>query len=218
MHVTKGNSYIHDGYFVTAKESKEIAVIEDRISKNPLDYDKYFIKHEPYIFGEFYNGLTTTYKSNTLGYDSETHYYLGEYLRAYKAYYDIDLMPFYNCFSNEYINYVYLNKGELTNQIKLEETYNQNYTVISVPIKFCQTYTIAIQCPHEVRMLPVFVGKKGILEERTKDLHMLNYWGKSFSHIDFKNPVYFESPHITGVNDDKQLSLQSYDKYLRLLI
>lgn len=226
-HITKGNTYIHDGYFVTAKISDAIASIEENLKnakeesalKYSQEYSKYFIKHEPYIFGKQYPGLTTNYKSNIQGYDSETHYYLGEYLRAYKAFYNIDLMPYYNCFSNEYINYLslYVDINDRYT-VKLKEQQNDNYTIISVPIKFCQKYTIAIQCPMEVTMLPVFIGKKGLLKEKTKELNSLNPWGKSFARIDFNKPIIYESPHINSVSDTKQSALQTYDKYLKLLI
>lgn len=226
-HITKGNTYIHDGYFVTAKISDAITSIEENLKnakeKSSLEYSqeysKYFIKHEPYIFGRQYPGLTTNYKSNIQGYDSETHYYLGEYLRAYKAFYNIDLMPYYNCFSNEYINYLslYIDTNDRYT-VKLKEQQDDNYNIISVPIKFCQKYTIAIQCPMEVTMLPVFIGKKGLLKEKTKELNSLNPWGKSFARIDFNKPIIYESPHINSVSDSKQSALQTYDKYLKLLI
>ena len=59
MHVTKGNTYIHDGYFVTAKKSDAVAAIIEDLNKakekGSLDYlnkyDEIFIKHEPYVFG-----------------------------------------------------------------------------------------------------------------------------------------------------------------------
>ena len=51
-HVTKGNTYIHDGYFVTAKKSDAVAAIKEDISNTPELYSTYFKKGEPYIFGE----------------------------------------------------------------------------------------------------------------------------------------------------------------------
>ena len=59
MHVTKGNTYIYDGYFVTAKKSDAVAAIIEDLNKakekGSIDYlnkyDEIFIKHEPYVFG-----------------------------------------------------------------------------------------------------------------------------------------------------------------------
>ena len=218
LHVTKGNTYIHEGYFVTAKISDAVDAIREDILNNPELYDKYFIKHSPYVFGAQYYGLTTSYLSNVKGYDPTTHYYLGEYLRAYKAHYNIDLMSYYNCFSNEYIDYLSLSKDSNSHKIVLNEYENQKFTIISVPIKFCQRYTIAIQCSQEVNMLPVFIGNKGLLKDVTEKLNKLNYWGKSYTNLNFKKPIIFESPHINSISDTTQAMLQTYDKYLRLLI
>lgn len=224
MHVTKGNTYIHDGYFVTAKKSDAVAAIIEDLNKakekGSIDYlnkyDEIFIKHEPYIFGRQYLGTTTNYISNVKGYDSTTHYYLGDFLRAYRAYYNIDLMPYYNCFSNEYVDYLSLTKKD--GVVKLVESNNSKYKVLSVPIKFCQKYTIAIQCNSEVTILPVFIGKKGLLKEKTTELHQLAHHGKYYPRMQFNSPIVYESPHINSVQDLIQSSLQTYDKYLRLLI
>lgn len=224
MHVTKGNTYIHDGYFVTAKKSDAVAAIIEDLNKakekGSIDYlnkyDEIFIKHEPYVFGRQYLGTTTNYVSNVKGYDPTTHYYLGDFLRAYRAYYNIDLMPYYNCFSNEYVDYLSLTKKD--GVVKLVESNNPKYKVLSVPIKFCQKYTIAIQCNSEVSILPVFIGKKGLLKEKTEELHQLAHHGRYYPRIQFNSPIIYESPHIDSVQDLIQSSLQTYDKYLRLLI
>ena len=218
IHVTKGNIYIHDGYFVKANISDAVEAIREDIKNKPNMYDVYFTKYEPYVFGKQYKGLTTNYKSNTKGYDSTTHYYLGEYLRAYKAYYGIDLMPFYNCYSNEYIDYLYLNYNVENHHIEIKNSQNKKYKLISVPIKFCTKYTIAIQCNTEVTIAPMFIGKKGLLKDKTDQLYMINSWGKKYPRIDFNNPIVYESPHINSLNDLTQSYLQTYDKYLRLII
>lgn len=224
MHITKGNTYIHDGYFVTAKKSDAVAAIIEDLNKAREKgsiaylnkYDEIFTKHEPYVFGRQYLGTTTNYISNVKGYDPTTHYYLGDFLRAYRAYYNIDLMPYYNCFSNEYVDYLSLSKKD--GVVKLVESNNSKYKVLSVPIKFCQKYTIAIQCNSEVNILPVFIGKKGLLKEKTTELHQLAHHGKYYPRMQFNSPIVYESPHINSVQDLIQSSLQTYDKYLRLLI
>ena len=54
--------------------------------------------------GKRYPNLTTNYISVHDYYSSELHEHLGEYLRAYSHFYKIDLMAFYNCFSNRLIS------------------------------------------------------------------------------------------------------------------
>ena len=55
----------------------------------------------------FYNsdrtihGLTRNLENFSNTYDVATHEYLGDYLRFIRDYYDINLLPLYNCFNNK---------------------------------------------------------------------------------------------------------------------
>ena len=62
----------------------------------------------PYSYGHSYPGLTCNFVSNSSAYDAISHYYLGQYLRAYRDLKQINLLPFYNCFGDEYINSIAL--------------------------------------------------------------------------------------------------------------
>lgn len=55
-------------------------------------------------FGEQVLNLTSTYEGSQTHYSTEVHERLGEYLRAYRDYYGIDLMNFYNCYSERKIS------------------------------------------------------------------------------------------------------------------
>ena len=57
-----------------------------------------------YFFGNRYSNITTNYVSNRNYYDTGMHEALGRYLRAYRDFYHIDVMNFYNCFSNRFIS------------------------------------------------------------------------------------------------------------------
>lgn len=104
-------------------------------------------------------------------YDSDTHEYLGEFLRFQRDYLGIDLMSLYNCFSNRVCNNINLsiNKKEIdTTKIiehidsegnikyTAEHTYkttrirrafyskDTSYIIYMLPIKFFKEYTIAL--------------------------------------------------------------------------
>lgn len=106
------------------------------------------------VMGSFFNNkYEATLMNNILSkntyYDYETHEQLGEYLRYLRGAYAIDLMPFYNCFSGRYVSTFSIRNG------KYYEGINNNVQVAFFPIKFNQTYTIAIDCESSVDILPV---------------------------------------------------------------
>ena len=108
-----------------------------------------------------------TFESTTNYYDGETHKFLGDYLRYVRDYQGLNLMPYYNCFTDEYVNDLGLQKVQSykvkslfpddnlypsnslyfeRNEVDSESyklTSNQGYRIASIPIKFNTTYTIA---------------------------------------------------------------------------
>ncbi len=85
--------YIYKGLVKKHKESNSVSFEPD------LDENV-----QAYIPGQDYNNLTDNYMSNVNYYSSDVHERLGEYLRFYRDYYNINLMSLYNCFSNRYID------------------------------------------------------------------------------------------------------------------
>ena len=118
-------------------------------------------KLEPYIIGKDYNGITTKFTSETGSYDSDTHYYLGQFLRMIKGCYGLNLMPFYNCYNNKYINDIKITANDYS-MITNPALYNDDYQTILVPIKFFKTYTIALDCPVPYYIMPIVYGNKGV--------------------------------------------------------
>lgn len=99
----------------------------------------------PYVFGKYYPNIASNYISNKRYYDTELHEYLGRYLRAYRDYYNVDVMNFYNCFSNRFItNYslpITFNLDSDLAGIKFS-AYDSRYKVIAFPIEWDREYTI----------------------------------------------------------------------------
>lgn len=166
---------------------------------------------EPYMFGKEYPGLTTKYISNTSYYDGETHYYLGELLRGIRNYYEIDLMPFYNCFNNTFVKDVYLSKKTEDETGDLEVVSSTPYQLILIPIKFGKTYTIGLDCPSNFCIRPIFYGNKGLastsdLASFSKDLSETKVISNGF----FTKPFTYEMP-----SNEKYLP---FEKFLKLAI
>ena len=99
----------------------------------------------PYVFGKRYPYISSNYISNKRYYDTDLHEYLGRYLRAYRDYYNVDIMNFYNCFSNRFItNYslpITFNLDSDLADIKFS-AYDSRYKVIAFPIEWDREYTI----------------------------------------------------------------------------
>ena len=92
-----------------------------------------------YEFGKWVKNITTNYVSNKSYYDSNLHENLGRYLRAYRDYYKIDVMNFYNCFSNRYINTFLLPFVDYTQELV---SFDDNYKLVAFPIMYDTVYHI----------------------------------------------------------------------------
>ena len=68
-----------------------------------------------YSFGDRIPNITKNLKIRNVVYDSYTHKYLGDYLRFIRDYTGLDLMPLYNCFSNEVLNSSVISFSKLSN-------------------------------------------------------------------------------------------------------
>ena len=101
--------------------------------------------------GEYVPKYTYKYLSTTDFYDSKTHEMLGKYLRLYRDQTNIDLLPFYNCFSNNYNSGIRVRDGEVIT------TKSTAYKCALIPISLNRKYTIAFDCVSNVWFAPVFL-------------------------------------------------------------
>lgn len=189
---------------------------------------------DSYNFGEKITDLTEKYVSTYNYYDSDTHYYLGQYLRCIRDIYDIDLMPFYNCFNYKILSDLYLisSSNECDYMTLSNEDYNssiqQKYKVIAVPIKFDKTYTIAVDCGTQVSLKSVFYGNLGSLKVSTPSgfqgeltstlLENSGNYSISYGTTSFSHPFTYKissSSHISNVTDAE---IKSYERHLYLII
>lgn len=136
-----------------------------------------------FYFGQWYIKDTQIFESNQLAYDSDTHRYLGEYLRFYRDLFGTNLMPFYNCFSGIYTSKFYISEitktisegaSDITYRTVKQTAYDfyqqgnsdlssryhtkETFKVLQVPIKFNKKYTIAIECNAPVLIAPAFIS------------------------------------------------------------
>lgn len=174
--IVPGCYYITDCNIVKANHITD----DDAFQFDPDNFSSQLTIISPYKFDSSYPGFTSTYSSINDGYDSKTHYYLGNYLRCIRDLHDINLMPFYNCYNGEYVTDIFINTSTTTTKVVDDSgneteitTINHNIIqsdpnvhgkkVISIPVKFGETYSIFIDCSTQVEIMCGFYGNKGYI-------------------------------------------------------
>lgn len=133
-----------DGATLETLHSQKVSSIIVGTSIMKLNEDKTLTVLQPYVFGKFYKGFTTNFINKQNYYNTDLHEALGNYLRFYNDYYNIDLMPLYNCFSNRYIDNfslpIYLKDGKIIGSAS-----KTDIRLFAIPVRNNSTYQIAIE-------------------------------------------------------------------------
>ena len=111
-----------------------------------------------YYFGERNDKLCTNYISNSEGYDSITHERLGKYLRSLRDMYDLNLMPLYNCFSNQILQAHHITSARVE---KTAADYNTK--IYKIPIRFNTDYTICMDNLGLTTFAPAFIKNNNLV-------------------------------------------------------
>ena len=101
--------------------------------------------------GTDYLNLTTRYVSYSDSYDTDTHRFLGEYLRQYRDLYGVDMLMYYNCFT-----------PKLAEDIDLSGGQTETYKTYLTHIHFNQIYTLAVDCTLPFYICPVIYTDVGV--------------------------------------------------------
>lgn len=150
-------------------------------------------------------------------YDHYTHYYLGNYLRFIRDYYDIDLMGMYNCFAAQEPGRILLmnsdgKKGVEIGDAKFEiDTDKVEELYYIVPVKFDKTYTIAMNVSDSYELACILYGD-AFISDTPEELITESY--KHIGGSTFYNPFTYS----TKFNCTKEKELWKREKSLYLLI
>lgn len=103
-----------------------------------IDGDKLIYNNhsELYIYNKQYINLTTNLPIRNTLYDSETHRYLGRYLRFIRDYMGVDLLSMYNALDYQHLDYDYIN-----GDFKLLKS-DGDYITYILPVDVNMKYTI----------------------------------------------------------------------------
>lgn len=174
----KGKWIVPGCYYITDCNVVKANSVEGSVEAFQFDPDNFSSQLtiiSPYKFDSSYPGLTSTYNSINDGYDSKTHYYLGNYLRCIRDLHGINLMPFYNCYNGEYVTDIFINTSTTTTIANETEVTTIKHSIIqsdpnvrgkkvvSIPVKFGETYSIFIDCSTDVEIMCGFYGNKGYI-------------------------------------------------------
>lgn len=202
IHITKQGTFIDDEYtfdginYINGEPTIGESTICDNALICGLGYTKalYDIT-KTFSYNEWHPGITTLYDSVSDMYDKETHAQLGKYLRWYRDFTGIDLMPLYNCFAGEDTHYIGI-KGN-----KLTSVKEPNKTVWIIPAHLNKKYKIYVNTPYACSIGSSFLNNLGRirytnLEKNTKFVDDLlnNESITHYSSLNYNQPItYFQS-------------------------
>lgn len=224
--IVKGLTYVtYDKYIAVANKD---FIPNSKTGPGPrVSTDKdsngepYFEIIEPYIPGRFYRGITSNIKSNSSLYDSLTHYGLGQYLRMVRDLYELDLMPYYNCFDGTVSDKIRVNKVTIDDLVKdkliSDNTVKDNLKVYLVPIKFNQGYTIYFNSSVPFRIKPVYYNGITVTEVK-ENSNNGSVQSTLIRHCSKTEPAYYSL--IEGAESlvYEEASAKMLEDYLYLLV
>ena len=155
-YICEGRNYVFRCEFIRCTKSGFIG----RVGYIPEKSLANWISLEEFHFGDKDGKLSTNFVSNCEGYDYRTHERLGQYLRNLRDMYGLNLLPLYNCFSNQPLEN-HIIKG---NKIRHTSAYS-NTKVYKIPIKFNQDYTICIENLGKTTIAPAFLRHNNLVKQ-----------------------------------------------------
>lgn len=152
--------------------------------------------------GKFIPNITRKFKIKSSDYDKYTHEYLGDYLRYLRDVDNINLMGLYNCFFGEMPERLERKLDNIT-----INSSDPNYNYYIVPVKFDETYTIAIDGSYEI-MCTIYDSAAIDIE----DEYLIEESYKKITNASFKNPTTYKTSFASTE------FLWQKEEYLKLLI
>lgn len=147
-YIVEGRDYLYKCEIIRCTGSGYISPYMDAT----LSPKATFIRIGEYTFGERNGKLCTIFQSNHEGYDSLTHERLGDYCRALRDMYGLNLMPLYNCFSKNSLGQYHVFEDRI-----VKTNYNYHTKVYKVPIRFNTDYTICMENVGKTTFAPAFI-------------------------------------------------------------
>ena len=204
-HLVSGHYYVYRKFIIQCATSGILAVSESEklYPSDTLFPSVYLFPDTGYRAATFYvksylddSNIKThaVFKSSTNYYDSETHYYLGKYLRYLYATEGLNLFPYYNVYNSTYFDDVELDVV-FPDEVVISRVDQQRHKLVAIPIRFGHTYTVALDCPTQVIMRACIHDNSGYFTEDELSDELLKSAladsGHIYTHLRFDSPVSF---------------------------
>lgn len=221
-----GCKYIYKDFIIQCEKSGRLKLSSEDIlypSDNIYPSNRLFPNHK-YQTAEFKvldyyrpddKQIHYNFHSKFMYYDSETHYYLGEYLRYLKDRTKLDLMGYYNCFNYQMIDNITLDK---TSKNKYLMKKSDDKKLIAVPVKYGRSYTIAIDSDTPVEMRTLIYDKD--IGNVSKEAFSESYYSDEIIDYEFFSKTIFTEPilRLIPYPDNSQLYAQEKNLYLTIQV
>jgi hypothetical protein len=210
MPVFKGCHYLTDDKLYIAKQNGVFYDIDDTENFEPVC---------TYYFNKELDNLTRNFEIDGMVYSHKAHTFLGDSLRFYRDFKGIDLMSMYNCFSNEMANNLnYKTRGGLE-QGGLTLSVTNGYKIYAVPVRYFQTYTIAIDCSSAVELFVGFYSADRFVKMDNLG-HFIEDSHKVISGTTFNEPVEYDFLSADSLRNNTYFDRSKYlqEKNLKLFI
>jgi hypothetical protein len=178
-----------------------------QISKNHYHENKKELNH------------TKTFQIKNNIYDYYTHEYLGDFLRFFRDYYNINLMPLYNCFGNRLCSSLNLSFTlPLVNRAISFSSHDDKFKIYMLPVKLFQKYTIAIDSNMPIELCCGVYDAYLDTKPASVEIAKLTY--QKINNASFNHPFIFDK--LTGdklrADDIDLLNLAQNEDDLKLFI
>jgi len=203
--VKKDDSKFYVGEYYIDRDFEEIRIATSVDGTNKVTGYK---KVCDYKYDDEVLNLTKHLEIRNNYYDSYTHEYLGKYLRFIKDYLGLNLMPMYNCFSNQSASNIDIEiYADATSNYVV--TTNADYHIFMIPVRANTDYTLSLEYQNSISMFYGFYSHNKYIQMTDKpSTSSDSIEAKTFVTYDagltFSKPVLLHSPELTEEEQIKQ--------------
>ena len=211
--IFKGVNYLYNGKIMRADKTETKT---DKITESDFKFVCYYSEDFRRLVYYKDNNKLINYNLvdhlpiDNLTYNTDTHVYLGNFLRFISDYEGINLLSLYNCFSNEMPKNLNIKISETT----VFNSEDNNYKIYSIPVKFFKNYTIAIESDTPVEITCGFYNNNINYNVGNEELNEITY--QKFSNMRFNQPVLYSKINNISITEKEMTAEKDLKMFIKL--